>query len=61
MDFADKFLDRFHLCEMLTKYYIIKQSEPLLLVMRPYQIYAVNNAFRRVVDSNFNGYVFHTT
>lgn len=61
MDFADKFLDRFHLCSMLTKYFIVKQSEPVLMVMRPYQIYAVNDAFRRVVDSNFNGYVFHTT
>ncbi|MGN0905647.1 MAG: type I restriction endonuclease subunit R, partial [Bullifex sp.] len=61
MDFADRFLDRFHLCSMLTKYFIVKESEPVLMVMRPYQIYAVNDAYRRVVDSNFNGFVFHTT
>ena len=61
MDFTDKFLDRFNLCSMLTKYFIVKESEPLLMVMRPYQIYAVNDAYRRVVDSNFNGFVFHTT
>ena len=29
--------------------------------MRPYQIYAVKRAFERIMGSNLNGYVFHTT
>lgn len=31
------------------------------MVMRPYQIYAVNRALKRIIGSNLNGYVFHTT
>ena len=31
------------------------------MVMRPYQIYAVKRAFERIMGSNLNGYVFHTT
>ena len=61
IEFAEEFLDRHSITEMLTKYFIIKQSEPTLLVMRPYQIYAVQQAYDRVVTSSMNGYVFHTT
>lgn len=61
MDFTDSFLTRFHLTEILTKYFVIKDTEPVLMVMRPYQIYAVKRAFDRIIMANMNGYVFHTT
>ena len=61
IEFAEEFLDHHSITEMLTKYFIIKESEPTLLVMRPYQIYAVQQAYDRVVTSAMNGYVFHTT
>ena len=61
IDFTNEFLPKFHLTEMLSKYYVIKDTEPVLLVMRPYQVYAVKRAFDRIMMANMNGYVFHTT
>ena len=61
IDFTNVFLQKVHITEMLTKYFIIKDTEPVLMVMRPYQIYAVKRAFDRIMMSNLNGYVFHTT
>lgn len=61
MDFTNAFLTKFHLTEMLSKFYVIKDTEPVLLVMRPYQIYAVKRAFDRIIMANMNGFVFHTT
>lgn len=40
---------------------ILNQTEKMLLVMRPYQIYAVENIVSRALDTNNNGYVWHTT
>ena len=59
--FTAEFLRRSTLTEMLDKYMVIKTTEPILMVMRPYQIYAVKAAKRRVLDSNKNGYVFACT
>ena len=61
MDFTNTFLTKFHLTEMLSKYFVIKDTEPILLVMRPYQVYAVKRAYDRIIMANMNGYVFHTT
>lgn len=61
MDFTNAFLPKFHLTDILWKYYVIKDTEPVLLVMRPYQIYAVKRAYDRIIMANMNGYVFHTT
>ena len=46
---------------MIDKYMVIKTTEPVLMVMRPYQIYAVKAAKRRVLEANQNGYVFACT
>lgn len=61
LDFTNVFMNKVHLTEMLEKYFVIKDTEPVLMVMRPYQIYAVKRAFDRVMLSSMNGYVFHTT
>lgn len=61
IDFTNTFFPKFQLTELLTKYFIIKDTEPVLMVMRPYQIYAVKLAFDRIIGSKKNGYVFHTT
>lgn len=61
IDFTNAFLTRFHLTEMLGKFFVIKDTEPVLLVMRPYQVYAVKRAFDRIIMANMNGFVFHTT
>ena len=60
-DFTTEFLPKFTLTDMLWKYFVIKDTEPVLLAMRPYQIYAVKRAFERITMANMNGYVFHTT
>lgn len=61
MDFASVFLTRFQITELLTRYFVIKQTEPVLMVMRPYQIFAVRECFNRIVISRKNGYVWHCT
>lgn len=61
IDFTNEFLTKLNITEMLSKYFVIKDTEPTLMVMRPYQIYAVKRAFDRIMLSNMNGYVFHTT
>lgn len=61
MDFTSDFLARQNITNMIAKYMVVKESEPVLMAMRPYQIYAVQRAFDRIIMSNMNGYVFHTT
>ena len=61
IDFTNSFLNRSFLTELLNDFFIVKQSEPTLMVMRPYQIFAVKAAKRRVLMDDSNGYVFHTT
>ena len=60
-EFTAEFLRRSTITEMLDKYMVIKTTEPILMVMRPYQIFAVKAAKRRVLESNQNGYVFACT
>lgn len=60
-EFTQDFFDKFSLTEMLTKFMVIKETEPVIMVMRPYQIYAVKESMERILGSNLNGYVFHTT
>lgn len=59
--FADDFLTIRNITELLSKYYVIKDTEPTLMVMRPYQIYAVKAAYKRVIESNQSCYVWHST
>ena len=61
IDFTNAFLPKNTITEMLSKYFVIKDTEPILMAMRPYQIYAVRRAYDRIIMSNMNGYVFHTT
>ena len=60
-DFADRFLAKCTLGQMISKYIALIASEQKLLVMRPYQIYAVK-AMVDCIDQNCgNGYIWHTT
>ncbi len=60
-DFADQFLAKCVLGEMISKYMVLIASEQKLLMMRPYQIYAVK-AIVDCIDQNVgNGYIWHTT
>lgn len=55
------FLDRCHIGKMIARYMIINETEKMLMVMRPYQVYAVENIVARALDTNNNGYIWHTT
>lgn len=60
-DFADKFLAKCTLGEMVSKYMVLVESEQKLLVMRPYQIYAVKAIVDCIHQNRGNGYIWHTT
>ena len=60
-DFAERFLAKCTLGQMISKYMVLIASEQKLLMMRPYQIYAVK-AIVDCIDQNCgNGYIWHTT
>ena len=60
-DFAFKFLDPCHLSRMITKYVVLNESSASLMILRPYQYYAVEEIVKRVLETNENGYIWHTT
>ena len=59
--FTDKFLTKCTLGEMLSKYMVLVESEQKLLIMRPYQIYAVKAIVNCIKENRGNGYIWHTT
>ena len=46
---------------MLTEYMVILEAEKRLMVLRPYQIYAVQQIIQRVQTAKTHGYIWHTT
>ncbi|MFN7260905.1 MAG: type I restriction endonuclease subunit R [Cyclobacteriaceae bacterium] len=60
-DFADKFLSKCTLSQLISKYMVLVASEQKLLVMRPYQIYAVKAIVDCIQQNRGNGYIWHTT
>lgn len=60
-DFADRFLAKCTLGETISKYMVLIANEQKLVMMRPYQVYAVK-AIVDCIDQNCgNGYIWHTT
>ncbi|MFM0233275.1 type I restriction endonuclease subunit R [Paraburkholderia sediminicola] len=59
--FADTFLAKCTLGQMISRYMVLVASEQKLLMMRPYQIYAVKNIIECIEKNLGNGYVWHTT
>lgn len=60
-DFADKFLPKCTLGQMISRYMVLVASEQKILVMRPYQIYAVKAIVDCIHQNRGNGYIWHTT
>lgn len=60
-DFAISFLAREHIIKMLTQYTILNKTNKLLMIMRPYQVYAVEALVHQATYTNQNAYVWHTT
>ncbi len=59
--FAEKFLTKCTLGSMISKYMVLVESEQKLLIMRPYQIYAVKAIIDCIQQNRGNGYIWHTT
>ena len=60
-EFTDKFLAKCTLGEMISRYMVLVESEQKLMVMRPYQIYAVKAIVDCIHQNRGNGYIWHTT
>ena len=59
--FADAFLEKCHMSKMVAKYIVLHESDKVLMVLRPYQYYAVEAIDARVKAGRKNGYIWHTT
>lgn len=59
--FADMFLEKCHVSKMVAKYIVLHESDKRLMVLRPYQYYAVEAIAARVKAGRNNGYIWHTT
>ncbi|MGE4294889.1 MAG: type I restriction endonuclease subunit R [Campylobacterales bacterium] len=59
--FAEKFLAKCVLAEMISRYMVLVQNEQKLLMMRPYQVYAVQAIVECIHQNRGNGYIWHTT
>jgi type I restriction enzyme R subunit len=60
-EFAERFLAKCILGEMISRYMVLVAVEQKLLMMRPYQIYAVKAIVDCIHDNSGNGYIWHTT
>ncbi|MGO3719358.1 MAG: type I restriction endonuclease subunit R [Mesonia hippocampi] len=59
--FADIFLEPCHISKMICKYVVLNESQKILMVLRPYQFYAVEAIIERVKTTTKYGYIWHTT
>lgn len=59
--FSSDFLEPCHISKMICKYIVLNETHKVLMVLRPYQFYAVEALIDRVKNSSKNGYIWHTT
>lgn len=59
--FAAHFFDKCTMGKMISKYIVLHDGDKCLMVLRPYQYYAVEKILDRVQNTNKNGYIWHTT
>ena len=59
--FADAFLNPQHIAKMIAHYVVFHESWDILMVLRPYQVYATEALVKQVADKLGNGYFWHTT
>lgn len=59
--FAETFLAKCTLGQTISRYMVLVASEQKLLMMRPYQVYAVKAIVDSIAQDCGNGYIWHTT
>ncbi|WP_099188515.1 type I restriction endonuclease subunit R [Tepidibacter mesophilus] len=60
-DFTSTFLEKCHISKVIARFMVINDTDKALMVMRPYQIFAVEALVNRAFETNNNGYIWHTT
>jgi len=60
-EFSNDFLRKCTLAELISRYMVLVISEQKLMIMRPYQIYAVQAIMDCIEQKRGNGYIWHTT
>lgn len=59
--FTDIFLEPCHISKMITRYVVLNEGGKFLMVLRPYQYFAVEAIIDRVKTTTKNGFIWHTT
>jgi len=59
--FAERFLKKCDLGQTISRYMVLLAGEQKLMIMRPYQVYAVQHMVKCIIEDNGNGYIWHTT
>ncbi len=60
-EFTASFLKTCHIAKMITHYTVLHETDKVLMVLRPYQVYAVDALVNQVKNSTNNAYIWHTT
>ena len=60
-DFTSRFLEKCYMSKIISRYMVINETDKQLMVLRPYQIYAVESLIHQATETNNNGYIWHTT
>lgn len=60
-EFAREVLYKCALGELISRYMVLVETERKLIIMRPYQIYAVKKMVECIENNSGNGYIWHTT
>jgi type I restriction enzyme R subunit len=60
-DFSNAFLNHKNLIEMLNTYTVLNDTDKIMLIMRPYQVYAVRALVKQALETGNGGYIWHTT
>lgn len=60
-EFSMYFLEKCFVSKMIARYMVINETDKQLMVMRPYQVYAVEALVNQAKETSNNGYIWHTT
>lgn len=60
-EFAEHFLKKCDLGRTISRYMVLLAGEQKLMIMRPYQVYAVQHIIQCIDEDNGNGFIWHTT
>ncbi|WP_457644719.1 type I restriction endonuclease subunit R [Persephonella sp.] len=60
-EFAESFLRPCFISKIIANYVVLAEAKQILMVLRPYQYYAVERIINRVKNTDKNGYIWHTT